>query len=74
MLSIALALSVLAADSGDVVYRKHTVVDFGDDTIEGDLSTPDGVVTQSATRRKHVPLIKLRDNFRAEILATHSST
>lgn len=54
--------------AGEVVYKKHTVVDFGDDTIEGDLSKPDGAYLESRKWLRHQRLIKIRDNFRAEIL------
>jgi hypothetical protein len=57
-----------AQESGDVVYRKHTVVDFGDDTIEGDLSKPDGAYLESQKRLRHQRLIKVRESFRPEIL------
>jgi hypothetical protein len=52
----------------EVVYEKHSVVDFGDDTIEGDLSKPDGQYLESRKRLRHQRLIKVRENFRAEIL------
>lgn len=52
----------------EVVYKKHTVVDFGDDTVEGDLSKPDGAYLESRKRLRHQRLIKVRENFRPEIL------
>ncbi len=51
-----------------VVYEKNQVVDFGDDTIEGDLSKPDGQFLEARKRQRHQRLIKVRENFRAEIL------
>lgn len=65
---LVMAAPAMAQDSGDVVYRKHTVVDFGDDTIEGDLSKPDGAYLDSQKRQRHARLIKVRENFRPEIL------
>lgn len=72
---VALAAFLLAvtgagrdARAGEVVFKKHTVVDFGDDTIEGDLSKPDGAYLESRKRLRHQRLIKVRENFRAEIL------
>ena len=68
-LFVAAALGVSkTAAAGEVVFKKHTVVDFGDDTIEGDLSKPDGAYLESRKRLRHQRLIKVRDNFRAEIL------
>ncbi len=52
----------------EVVYKKHTVVDFGDDTVEGDLSKPDGQYLESRKRLRYQRLIKVRENFRPEIL------
>lgn len=53
---------------GDVVYEKKTVVDFGDDTIEGDLTKPDGQYLESRKRLRHERLIRVRQSFRREIL------
>jgi hypothetical protein len=60
----------LAAQADEVVYQKHTVVEFGDDTIDGNLSRPDGQYLESRKRLRHQRLIKVRENFRAEILQT----
>ncbi len=54
--------------AGEVVYKKNTVVDFGDDMVEGDLSKPDGQYLESRKRQRHQRLIKVRENFRPEIL------
>ena len=59
--------SVGLADD-DVVYEKHTVVDFGDDTIEGDLTRPDGQYLESRKRLRHERLIRVRQSFRQEVL------
>ena len=56
------------ARAQEVVYQKHQVVDFGDDTIEGDLSKPDGAYLESRKRLRHQRLIKVRESFRPEIL------
>lgn len=65
---ILLGLAASTARAEEVVYKKHTVVDFGDDTIEGDLSKPDGAYLESRKRLRHQRLIKVRENFRPEIL------
>ena len=59
--------SVGLADD-DVVFEKHTVVDFGDDTIEGDLTKPDGQYLESRKRLRHERLIRVRQSFRQEVL------
>ncbi len=69
--AVALGLSwayAAPALADDVVYQKHTVVDFGDDTIEGDLSKPDGQYLESRKRLRHQRLIKVRETFKAEII------
>ncbi|MEZ4272653.1 MAG: hypothetical protein R3C68_14850 [Myxococcota bacterium] len=66
LISLVLVTSAFAQD--DVVYQKHTVVDFGDDTIDGNLSKPDGQYLESRKRLQHIRLIKVRKNFRPEIL------
>lgn len=70
ILMSALLLVGMARQShaGEVVYKKHTVVDFGDDTIEGDLSKPDGQYLESRKRLRHQRLIKVRESFKPEIL------
>jgi hypothetical protein len=75
-LIIALALgtgvSAFAQDApkggGSEVYQKQQVVDFADDTIEGDLSKPDGDMFNGRKSAKHKKLIRYRDNFRSEVL------
>jgi hypothetical protein len=54
----------------EVIYKKHTVVDFGDDTIDGNLSRPDGQYLDSRKRQNHQKLIKVRLDFRPEILSS----
>ncbi len=70
-LGFALATALLfvpAARAEEVVYQKHQVVDFRDDTIEGDLSRPDGQYLESRKKLRHARLIKVRESFRPEIL------
>lgn len=66
VLGLTFAASPVLAD--EVVYKKHTVIDFGDDTIEGDLSKPDGQYLESRKRLRHQRLIRVRESFRTEIL------
>lgn len=72
-LTFALSLlsgSVLAQESDEegVVYKKKTVISFDDDTIDGDLLKPDGAFVESRKRVRHSNLIRIRDDFRAQIL------
>ncbi|MEM6531887.1 MAG: adventurous gliding motility protein CglF [Myxococcota bacterium] len=70
---VVLTLTVFAvsdayAQESEVVYKKHTVVSFDDDTIDGDLSKPDGQYIDARKRQRHRSLIKVRETFRQEIL------
>jgi len=67
-MSTSLSVAVAADDDGNVVYQKKQVVDFGDDTIEGDLTKPDGDVFDARKRAHHSKLIRIRANFRSEVL------
>src|SRR5436189_697623 len=51
-----------------VIYRKKTVVSFEDDTIDGDLTRPDGAYVESRKRVRHSNLIRIREDFREKIL------
>ena len=65
---VAPAVVFAADDDKNVVYEKKTVVDFSDDTIEGDLTKPDGDVFDSRKRAKHQRMIRIRPHFRSEVL------
>lgn len=55
-----------------VIYKKKTIFSFEDDTIDGDLTKPDGAYVESRKRVRHSNLIKIRDNFRDKILKSVS--
>ena len=61
-------MAIAAPAGGGEVYNKQQVVDFGDDTIEGDLTKPDGDTFDSRKRAKHKKLIRYREHFRSEVL------
>lgn len=58
----------LGAMAQDAIYKKKTVINFEDDTIEGDLKTPDAEYLEARKRMRHASLIKIRDNFRRTVL------
>lgn len=70
--ALLLLPSAVLAQSEDpnttVIYQKKTVVSFGDDTIDGDLTRPDGEYLESRKRVRHSNLIKIRDDFRNKVL------
>ncbi|MEM1025046.1 MAG: adventurous gliding motility protein CglF [Myxococcota bacterium] len=69
----AAALAQEEAREGDtIIYQQKTVVSFDGDTIDGDLTRPDGEFIESRKRIRHSNLIKIRDNFRMRILRSVS--
>lgn len=52
---------------GGRYYRKKTVISFGNDTISGDLTRPDGEYIEARKRLKHNKLIQLRQNWKKKI-------
>ncbi len=51
-----------------IIYRKHTIVRFGDDIIDGDLATPDLAYIRAEKAHGNRSLIERRESFRREIL------
>jgi hypothetical protein len=49
------------------VYRKKTVIDFSDATVEGELTKPEGTYALSKKKTQFKSLIKIRDNFEPEL-------
>jgi hypothetical protein len=50
-----------------VEYEKKTVINFDDDTIQGDLTRPDGEYVEARKRVNHSNLIKIRDEWRDKV-------
>lgn len=57
-----------AGSRDQVVYEENTVLTFGDDTIDGSLSRPDGQYLASRKRLRHERLIRVRRSFRTQLL------
>jgi hypothetical protein len=51
-----------------VEYEKKTVINFEDDTIEGDLKRPDGEYVESRQKVDHSNLIKIREDWRDKVM------
>lgn len=69
LLAAGLLLAALpAAAEEKVEYAKETVIDFEDDTIQGDLTRPDGEFVDARQKVRHTNLIKVREEFRDEVL------
>lgn len=50
-----------------VEYEKKTVINFDDDTIQGDLTRPDGEYVEARKRVEHSDLIHVRENWREKV-------
>jgi len=75
----SLALVLLAAPGAAVAqeadkpaprveYEKKTVINFEDDTIEGDLKRPDGEYVEARRRVNHSNLIQIREDWREKVM------
>jgi hypothetical protein len=53
---------------GNVTYKKTTEFSFEDDTIEGDLTKPDGEYVEARKKVKHSNLIKIREEFKDKVM------
>lgn len=49
------------------VYRKKTVIDFGEVNVEGDLTKPEGSYVLNRPKAGFPSRIKLRANFQPEL-------
>ncbi len=61
------AMAQEAGGNEKVVYKKKTVIDFNDVTLEGELTKPEGSYVLNRKKTKFSSLIKLRDNFLPEL-------
>jgi hypothetical protein len=76
LLCLGLPLAASAADpapaqggkDAKVEYQKKTVINFEDDTIEGDLKRPDGEYVEARKKVDHSNLIKLRENWHEKVM------
>lgn len=49
------------------IYKKKTVIDFGEASIEGDLTKPEGSYVLNRPKSGFPSRIKLRGNFNPEL-------
>ncbi|HZZ84937.1 MAG TPA: adventurous gliding motility protein CglF [Anaeromyxobacteraceae bacterium] len=50
-----------------VEYEKKTVINFDDDTIQGDLTRPDGEYVEARKKVGHSSLIRIRESWREKV-------
>jgi hypothetical protein len=65
--TVALAQDNVIHEADKTVFKKKTVIDFNDVTLEGDLTKPEGSYILNRRKTRFGSLIKLRDNFNDEL-------
>ncbi len=50
-----------------IEYEKKTVINFDDDTIQGDLTRPDGEYVEARKKVNHSNLIKIREEWKDKV-------
>ena len=71
---LALLVLPLAAAGEDkkpeskIEYEKKTVINFDEDTIEGDLKKPDGEYVEARKKVDHSNLIKIRESWHDKVM------
>ena len=50
-----------------IEYEKKTVINFDDDTIQGDLTRPDGEYVEARKKVNHSNLIKVREEWKDKV-------
>lgn len=63
----AFAQSKVVQEADKTVFRKKTVIDFTDVTVEGELTKPEGSYVLNRKKTRFNSLIKVRDNFVPEL-------
>jgi len=61
------AESKVIQEADKTVFKKKTVIDFNDVTLEGELTKPEGSYLLQKKRTKFGNLIKLRNDFLPEL-------
>ena len=73
--SIVLALVLLAPLASFAADKKDKgpqVINFEDDTIQGDLTKPDGEYVEARKKVNHTNLIRIREEFKDKVLQSVS--
>lgn len=50
-----------------IEYEKKTIINFDDDTIQGDLTRPDGEYVEARRKVGHSSLIRIRESWREKV-------
>ena len=68
LLLLAPAAVAAAEPAPKVEYEKKTVINFEDDTIQGDLTRPDGEYVEARKKVNHSNLIKIREEWKDKVM------
>ncbi len=66
-LSAPASAQKVSQEADKTVFKKKTVIDFNDVTLEGELTKPEGSYLINRKRTKFGNLIKLRNDFLPEL-------
>ncbi len=70
-LGVAWTAEAQESKTGDTASgsaAKTTVINFEDETIQGDLTRPDGEYIEAAGKTQHSNLIKIREEFNDKVM------
>jgi hypothetical protein len=67
-LLLSLVLVVPGASLAQAKKKGDQIVNFEDDTIQGDLTKPDGEYVEARKKVDHIKLIRIREEFRDKVL------
>jgi hypothetical protein len=63
----AIAEEKVIQEADRTVYRKKTIIDFTDVSVEGELTKPEGSYSVSKKKTRFDSLIKVRTDFNPEL-------
>lgn len=63
----AFAQENVIREADQTVFKKKTIIDFSDVTIQGELTKPEGSYILSRKKTKFTTLLKIRGNFLPEL-------
>lgn len=66
-MSASASAQEVVREADKVVYKKKTVIDFSDVTLEGELKKPEGALMLHRGKTRFDSLIKLRADFQQEL-------
>jgi len=71
--SSAVAQDKVIRQADRTEYKSKTVIDFGDVTLQGELTRPQGAYLLNRRKTRFQSLLKVRDNFLRELQSSTDS-